>query len=87
MIDEYKQSSPPIKLTKEKPLRPIIPRNNFEVVIFKDDIIKSYCMRFAEKDGISYAITYWDCPHEILERTVIYKCSECKMVTWIEIDS
>ena len=102
MIDEgYKQSTPPIKLTKIRPPQPDIPRDNFKVRVSLDNSpqwdfneIVPQCMRCAEKNGISYAITYWDCPYEILavvdefgsQTYISYDCAKCEMVTWIEVE-
>lgn len=93
MIDEGYVShanGPPIKLTKERPAKPPIPRDDFKVKLPNMlQPVSNHCMRYVEYNGKSYAITYWNCPKlpDYSEaNTFIYLCNECKMVTWIEVD-
>lgn len=92
MIDEgYRLSTPPIVLTKERPPQPDIPRDNFKVLITQENSNATSCMRYVESNGRSYAVTYWNCTkdHEIIENRayMVFKCSDCKMVTWIELEN
>lgn len=88
---EYTKSPEPIKLTKEKPKGPDIPRDDFKVTVPVVDgsyIVYPDCMRYVEKDGVSYAITYWNCSrvlHSNEPGTVIYECSKAELVTWVDI--
>ena len=96
MIDEgYRRSSAPIKLTKES-IKPDIPRDEFKVKVRKNFEgiydISNDCMRHITYDGKSYAVTYWNCPFETTVypdgiMIVWYNCAECKLVTWIEVDT
>lgn len=95
MIDEgYAKSTPPIVLTKVHPDPINVPRDDFKVtakVVDNEFYAEPYCLRYVEQNGKSYAVTYWNCPKELdtddpYQWSYIYKCSECEMVTWVDID-
>lgn len=81
----------PITFTKINPDAIEVPRDDFKVLTTQENANATSCMRYVESDGRSYAVTYWNCPkdHEIVENRayMVFKCSSCKMVTWIEVEN
>lgn len=101
MIDNSGKSleGDPIVLTKVNVDAIEVPRDDFKVLVtptLGTYTIAPDCMRYVEANGKSYAVTYHNCPSEFnnydvkriedYKPHVIYKCSECKLVTWIEVE-